>query len=146
LPLLIGHSSSQVALILNDPTLFAEWQQDISGMASRIILMREKLYELLTNKLKTPPVGPNGWDHIIKQIGMFSFTGLSRESLPLPRRRSFVRQLMTRWGRAAQQCKDLVEKAHIYLTANGRISMAGLNESNIEYFAECVDKVVRRTL
>lgn len=46
----------------------------------------------------------------------------------------------------AQQCKDLLEKGHIYLTANGRISMAGLNEGNIEYFAECVDKVVRGQL
>ncbi|ORY79261.1 aspartate aminotransferase [Leucosporidium creatinivorum] len=112
-----------VSLILNDPKLFAEWKQDISSMAERIILMRKKLFDLLENKYKTPAVGPNGWSHITSQIGMFSFTGLN-----------------------PQQCKDLLEKGHIYLTANGRISMAGLNESNIEYFAECVDKVVRGQL
>jgi aspartate aminotransferase len=36
-----------------------------------------------------------------------------------------------------------MEKAHVYLTGNGRISMAGLNSHNIRYFAENLDKVVR---
>lgn len=49
-------------------------------------------------------------------------------------------------GLNAEQCKALVEKAHIYLTGNGRISMAGLNSCNIRYFAESVDKAVRGTL
>ena len=44
------------------------------------------------------------------------------------------------------QSQALVEKAHIYLTGNGRISMAGLNTHNIRYFAESLDKVVRGTL
>lgn len=65
-------------MILNDPALFAEWKSDIEGMSTRIITMRKALYELLTNVLKTPAVGPTGWDHIITQIGMFSFTGLNR--------------------------------------------------------------------
>lgn len=40
----------------------------------------------------------------------------------------------------------MVEKAHIYMTGNGRISMAGLNSHNVEYVAESLDKVVRGTL
>lgn len=40
----------------------------------------------------------------------------------------------------------MIDKAHIYLTANGRISMAGLNSKNLRYFAESLDKVVRGTL
>lgn len=40
----------------------------------------------------------------------------------------------------------MVEKAHVYMTANGRISMAGLNTDNIRYFAESMDKAVRGTL
>ncbi|KAM0754790.1 aspartate aminotransferase [Meredithblackwellia eburnea MCA 4105] len=111
------------SLILNDPALFKEWEQDVSLMANRIIEMRKQLFELLTNKLKTPAVGPNGWSHITSQIGMFSFTGLN-----------------------PAQCKALVEKGHVYLTANGRISMAGLNTNNIQYFAESLDKAVRGTL
>ena len=45
-----------------------------------------------------------------------------------------------------EQSKALTEKAHIYLTANGRISMAGLNSGNVKYFAESLDKAVRGQL
>jgi len=114
-----SHGARIVSLILNDPQLFEEWKRDIKTMAHRIIDMRKQLFELLTNKLKTP----GNWDHIVNQIGMFSFTGIN-----------------------AEQCNALIEKAHIYLTANGRISMAGLNSNNLEYFAESLDKAVRGTL
>lgn len=117
-------------------------------MASRIITMREKLYDLLTNKYKTPAVGPNGWRHIIDQIGMFSFTGLNREQQFSFSLFSFS---LTHWFLllrlfAAAQCKALIEKAHVYLTGNGRISMAGLNEGNVDYFAKSLDAVVRGQL
>lgn len=46
-------------------------------------------------------------------------------------------------GITPEQSKTLTEKYHIYLTQNGRISMAGLNSKNIRYFAESLDKVVR---
>ncbi|KIK08729.1 hypothetical protein K443DRAFT_672252 [Laccaria amethystina LaAM-08-1] len=112
-----SHGARLVSLILNDAGLFEEWKRDIRTMAERIIAMRHELHRLLTQELKTP----GNWDHIVKQIGMFSFTGINTE-----------------------QSKALVEQAHIYLTANGRISMAGLNSHNIRYFAENLDKVVRR--
>jgi aspartate aminotransferase, mitochondrial len=44
------------------------------------------------------------------------------------------------------QTKALAEKAHIYMTADGRISMAGLNSHNIDYFSESVSKVVKGDL
>jgi len=108
-----------VSLILNDAGLFEEWKRDIKAMAGRIIDMRKELYRLLTEELKTP----GNWDHIINQIGMFSFTGISGE-----------------------QSKALTEKGHVYLTTNGRISMAGLNRQNIRYFGEKLDQVVRGQL
>lgn len=40
----------------------------------------------------------------------------------------------------------MTEKAHVYLTENGRISMAGLNSKNVRYFAENMDKAVRGEL
>lgn len=49
-------------------------------------------------------------------------------------------------GISPDQSKALIEKAHIYLTANGRISMAGLNSHNVRYFAEKLDKVTRGEL
>ncbi|KAI1794527.1 aspartate aminotransferase [Ganoderma leucocontextum] len=99
--------------------LHDEWKRDIRTMAERIIDMRKELHRLLTEELKTP----GNWDHILNQIGMFSFTGIN-----------------------PSQSQALVEKAHIYLTGNGRISMAGLNSHNIRYFAESLDKTVRGEL
>jgi aspartate aminotransferase len=49
-------------------------------------------------------------------------------------------------GLNAEQSQALIDKAHIYLTTNGRISMAGLNTKNIRYFAENLDKAVRGQL
>lgn len=106
-------------MLLNDPTMFQEWNRDVKHMATRIIEMREALYDQLANKLQTP----GDWKHITDQIGMFSFTGLNPE-----------------------QCKAMVEKAHIYMTGNGRISMAGISTSNVEYVAQSIDKAVRGQL
>ncbi|KAH6918688.1 aspartate aminotransferase, partial [Coprinopsis sp. MPI-PUGE-AT-0042] len=114
-----SHGARLVSLILKEPQLFAEWKQDISTMANRIIDMRKELYRLLTEEFKTP----GNWDHILNQIGMFSFTGLNPD-----------------------QSKAMVEKAHVYMTGNGRISMAGLNTHNVRLFAENMDKVVRGNL
>ncbi|KAF3907936.1 hypothetical protein ABW21_db0205031 [Orbilia brochopaga] len=58
--------------VLNDTTLFKEWQDDLCTMSGRIIAMRQALYDHLV-KLGTPGT----WTHITSQIGMFSFTGLS---------------------------------------------------------------------
>ncbi|KAI0341797.1 aspartate aminotransferase [Trametopsis cervina] len=114
-----AHGARLVSLILNDAELFADWKQDIQTMAGRIIDMRKELHKLLTEELKTP----GNWDHIVNQIGMFSFTGITPD-----------------------QSQALTEKAHVYLTQNGRISMAGLNSHNIRYFAESLDKAVRGQL
>ncbi|KAJ3071129.1 Aspartate aminotransferase, cytoplasmic [Podochytrium sp. JEL0797] len=104
-----------VNAVLNDPVLFAEWEDNLRTMANRIIKMRQETVRHLTD-LKTPGT----WTHITSQIGMFSFTGLS-----------------------VAQVKAIKEKFHVYMTDNGRISMAGLNEGNVRNFAEAVDWVVR---
>ncbi|OJD19039.1 hypothetical protein AJ78_00990 [Emergomyces pasteurianus Ep9510] len=103
------------SLVLNDPQLFKEWEGDLKTMSGRIIEMRNGLRERLEKKGT-----PGSWEHVTSQIGMFSFTGLSEA-----------------------QVARLREKWHVYMTKNGRISMAGLNSNNIDYFAEAVDSVVR---
>lgn len=56
-------------MILNEPEMFAQWKKDIVTMSSRIIEMRDILYDLLQNKLKTPaPAGRKDWGHITSQI------------------------------------------------------------------------------
>jgi aspartate aminotransferase len=110
-----SHGARIMSLILNDGVLFEEWKADIRTMAGRIIGMRKELHRLLTEELKTP----GSWEHIVTQIGMFSYTGITRS-----------------------QSQELIESGHVYLTGNGRISMAGLNFKNIKYFASELDKVV----
>lgn len=132
----IGRISSQLAILqrseisnppaygariastcLNDPALFAEWEANLRTMSGRIKEMRTALRSKL-EELGTPGT----WNHITDQIGMFSFTGLTEE-----------------------QVLKIREDSHVYMTKNGRISMAGLNTNNVEYFAKAVDKVVRAT-
>ncbi|KAL1885906.1 Aspartate aminotransferase, cytoplasmic [Paecilomyces lecythidis] len=105
------------SLVLNDSKLFAQWEEDLRTMSGRIIEMRKGLRSRLEAKGT-----PGSWDHITSQIGMFSFTGLN-----------------------PNQVQVLREKWHIYMTKNGRISMAGLNTHNIDYVAEAIDSVVRQT-
>ncbi|KAI4737186.1 aspartate aminotransferase [Aureobasidium sp. EXF-12298] len=105
------------SVILNDEKLFAEWEDNLREMSGRIISMRKALKGKL-DELQTP----GNWDHITNQIGMFSFTGLTEK-----------------------QVLKIRSDAHVYMTKNGRISMAGLNTDNVEYFAKAVDKVVRET-
>ncbi|KAF8912714.1 aspartate aminotransferase [Gymnopilus junonius] len=113
------HGARIANAILSSIELYAQWETEVKGMADRIISMREKLYNTLQKDLSTP----GEWGHIKSQIGMFSFTGLT-----------------------PPQTKVLAEKAHVYMTSNGRISMAGLNSGNIEYFAQSVDAAVRGKL
>jgi aspartate aminotransferase len=103
--------------VLNDPVLFKEWEENLRTMSGRIIDMRKALQGHL-ERLQTP----GKWTHITEQIGMFSFTGLTEK-----------------------QVLKLREEAHVYMTKNGRISMAGLNEGNVEYVARAIDKVVRES-
>ncbi|KAI6777966.1 Aspartate aminotransferase-like protein [Emericellopsis cladophorae] len=103
-----------VSLVLNDAKLFAEWEDNLTTMSGRIMDMRNSL------RAKLEELGtPGTWNHITDQIGMFSFTGLTEE-----------------------QVMRLRKESHIYMTKNGRISMAGLNTKNIDYFAKAVHAVV----
>lgn len=64
--------------ILNDPSLFAMWEEDLRTMSGRIIDMRKGLKQRLDAKGT-----PGKWDHITDQIGMFSFTGLTEPQVQL---------------------------------------------------------------
>lgn len=112
------HGAQLVETILSTPDLYSLWLTEVKKMADRIIAMRARLYDLLV-ELKTP----GEWGHIKSQIGMFSYTGMTPE-----------------------QVADLAEFAHVYMTKDGRISMAGLNESNIQYYAENMSKAVKGEL
>lgn len=104
-----------VSTVLNNPELASQWSQDVRTMADRIIAMRQALVSHLRDKGSA-----HNWSHITKQIGMFAYTGLN-----------------------PTQSRLLTENHHIYLTLDGRISIAGLNTRNVEYVADAIEKVTR---
>merc|ERR1711988_2057698 len=109
------HGAAVVNKVLTTPTLKAQWLEELKFMSDRILQMRTALRSALEEKGT-----PGTWNHITDQIGMFSFTGLT-----------------------APQVERMVNEFHIYMTKDGRISVAGLNPNNVNYVAECIDKVVR---
>lgn len=109
------HGAAIVNQILTNPELKAMWLGELKLMSNRIVDMRVALRQAIEAKGT-----PGTWNHVTDQIGMFTFTGLTKD-----------------------QVVRMVEEFHIYMTGDGRISMAGLNPSNVEYVAESIDKAVR---
>lgn len=90
-------------------------QMELGGMSGRIKEMRRVLHEALVQRGT-----PGDWSHILNQIGMFTFTGLS-----------------------PKQVEHMTRKWHIYMTLNGRISMAGLSSRTCSHLADAMDDAVR---
>jgi len=109
-----NHGARVVATILNDAALHAEWREHVQAIADRVLLMRKLLHEKLL-QLGTP----GNWDHIVNQIGMFTYTGLN-----------------------GRQVATLTDKYHIYLMSSGRVNMAGLTTKTVDYVAEAIHNVV----
>ncbi|XP_071856890.1 glutamate oxaloacetate transaminase 2 [Bombus fervidus] len=99
--------------ILENAPLREQWMVDIKTMANRIISVRQKLHDNLTKMGST-----RNWKHITDQIGMFCFTGLN-----------------------PNEVEKLINDYHIYLTKDGRISMAGVTSKNVEYIAKAIYEV-----
>jgi len=99
--------------ILNDAELNAIWLQDVKGMADRIIEMRAKLTDGLaaTGSIRN-------WEHINNQIGMFCYSGLNKE-----------------------QVQKLWDNHAVYLTFDGRISMAGVTSGNVGKLSAAIHDV-----
>ncbi|CDQ68161.1 unnamed protein product [Oncorhynchus mykiss] len=103
------------ATILNTPDLYKEWLGEVHGMANRIITMRELLVANLKKEGST-----RNWKHVIDQIGMFCFTGLKPE-----------------------QVERLTKEFSVYMTKDGRISMAGVTSGNVGYLAQGIHAVTK---
>lgn len=110
------HGASIVATVLKDRQMFEEWTAELKAMADRIISMRQQLFDALQAKGT-----PGDWSHIIKQIGMFTFTGLN-----------------------AEQVAFMTREYHIYMTSDGRISMAGLSSQKVPHLADAIHSAVTK--
>ncbi|MEE7532388.1 aromatic amino acid transaminase [Klebsiella huaxiensis] len=103
-----------VAAVLNDTELKASWLAEVEGMRTRILAMRQEL----VNVLKDTVPGGN-FDYLLKQRGMFSYTGFS-----------------------AAQVDRLRDEFGVYLIASGRMCVAGLNSRNVQRVAQAFAAVI----
>ena len=84
-------------------------------MADRIISMRTQLRGHLESL-----GSKKNWSHVTSQIGMFCYSGLSPEQVDMLR-----------------------SKFSVYLTRDGRISVAGITSGNVEYLAQSIHAVTK---
>ena len=103
------HGGTVVAAVLANPQWRALWESELAGMRTRIKAMRQKLVDGLQQDM----------GFITNQIGMFSYSGLSRE-----------------------QMVRLRQEFGVYGTDTGRMCVAALNGKNIDYVCESIAKVV----
>ena len=108
------HGGALVAAVLASPELRAQWEQELAGMRDRIRAMRTGLVDAI----KAAGVQQD-FSFVVKQRGMFSYTGLS-----------------------AAQVETLKNDFGIYAVSTGRICLAALNTKNIGYVAEAIAKVL----
>jgi len=109
------HGAQIASRVLNTPELRSLWLSEVKQMADRIISMRH----LLVQNLKKEGSSHN-WQHITDQIGMFCFTGLSEA-----------------------QVERLIKEFSVYLTKDGRISIAGVSSKNNAYLANAIHQVTK---
>ena len=94
--------------------MFETWLSELKSVSARINAVRTQLAAGLEKN------GCGDWSHITRQIGMFSYTGMS-----------------------AAQVERMISKWHIYMLKNGRISLAGLNDGNLAYVVQAITDCVQ---
>ncbi|KAI9502642.1 aspartate transaminase aat1 [Coemansia spiralis] len=109
------HGARIAAEVLTNEQLRAEWLDEVKLMANRIIGMRTALRSRLEEL-----GSKKSWNHITDQIGMFCYTGLKPE-----------------------QVDRLTKEFHVYLTRDGRVSVAGITSGNVNYLAESIHNVTK---
>ena len=106
------HGAAIVADVLGDPTQRASWERELGRVRDRIKRMRIRLVEALRAE------GVENMDFIAQQVGMFSYSGLTRDQMLALRR-----------------------DHGIYGTEKGRMCVAALNDGNLEAVAKAIAAV-----
>ena len=108
------HGGAIVTTVLSTPALRAQWEAELGEMRVRIKAMRQKLVD----GLKAAGVKQD-MSFITRQIGMFSYSGLSKDQMV---------RLRNEFG--------------VYGTDTGRMCVAALNSKNIDYVCASIAKVI----
>ena len=109
-----AHGAAIVETILSDKTLKLQWVEELSTMRDRINLLRKELANRLTREID------QDFSFIEKQKGMFSFLGID-----------------------TNQVARLQKEFAIYMVDSSRINVAGVNNSNIDYFVESMTTILK---
>ncbi|HUF19638.1 MAG TPA: amino acid aminotransferase [Burkholderiales bacterium] len=109
------HGGKVVAAVLESAELRTLWEQELGQMRERIRRMRQALVEKIQSRAKGADFG-----FVVRQRGMFSYSGLSRD-----------------------QVIALREKYSVYAIETGRICVAALNNANLDYVADSIAEVIR---
>ncbi|WP_374584080.1 aromatic amino acid transaminase [Pseudoduganella sp.] len=107
------HGGKVIATALSTPELRQLWEDELAGMRVRIKEMREAFVQ----KLKAKAPG-HDFDFVREQVGMFSYSGLTKEQVAKLREQS------------------------IYAVDTGRICVAALNSKNIDVVVDAIAKVL----
>jgi aromatic-amino-acid transaminase len=109
-----SHGAAIVTTILNDAVLYEQWVSEVADMRNRIQEMRDLFVATLKEK------GVKGdFSFISRQLGMFSFSGLTVE-----------------------QVNRLKEEFAVYIVGSGRISVAGMTKNNMQPLCDALAKVI----
>lgn len=108
-----SHGSKIVALVLTNSEQKAQWLKEVEQMRVRILEMRTVLVDELKKALPE-----KNFDHLLKQRGMFSYTGFTKE-----------------------QVARLKDEFAVYLVGTGRVCMAGVNHHNVKRIVEAFTAV-----
>ena len=105
-----AHPAVVIADILASPELRQNWESELTKMRLRIQEMRQLLAQKLAERK-----AKRDYSFVTRQRGMFSYTGLS-----------------------AEVADRLREKWSIYILRSGRMCVAALNKSNIDYVCDAI--------
>ena len=109
-----AHGAALVETILTSDELRNEWYRELAEMRDRINDNRKIIVDKLVENGVT-----QDFSHISRQMGMFSFLGLSPE-----------------------QVQQLQDDYSIYLVGSSRMSIAGISQANVDYLASSIAKVL----
>ena len=108
------HGGRVVATVLTTPELCRQWERELAHLRERIRDMRRQLVDKL--RVRAPRAD---FSFVLRQRGMFSYSGLSRD-----------------------QVVRLREEFAVYAIESGRICVAALNSKNVDYAADCIARVI----
>ena len=109
------HGCQIVATVLGNPQLRSLWDRELGAMRDRIKEMRKRLVDAIHSRAQG-----TDYSFMLKQRGMFSYSGLSKD-----------------------QVRRLREDRSIYTIDTGRLCVAALTSKNVDYVADAIAEVIR---